>query len=234
MDKGSKKETRDSLSGLEEKYRTLLSDDYRSLAFVFLAQILYRKNELNKAMDVLIKGLRYHKQSVTGRFLLGKIYYDFWMIRQAKEELQAVIKLSPDNLAAGAMLVQMYRSEGDLDKSLDILKLLKGFHSNEEGITIEMKEILYQIENKERNFGTVNKEDVGGYRLPIKAEVYNEEVATVIMAELYISQGLYAKASWVLEQILKTDPNNVEATKKLAQARIGLVNQAAGFVALKN
>ena len=108
---GDNYSTEEELSKFEEKYARILTQDPSSVAFIFLAQVLYKQGKIDKAINVLINGLKYNKKSVTGRFLLGKIYYDRWLIERAKREFQTVVELAPDNLAACKMLVQILKSE---------------------------------------------------------------------------------------------------------------------------
>jgi len=95
---GDNHSTEDELVKFEEKYARILSQDPSSVTFIFLAQVLHKQGKVDKAIKVLINGLKYNRNSVTGRFLLGKIYYDRWLIEQAKREFHAVIGLAPDNL----------------------------------------------------------------------------------------------------------------------------------------
>src|SRR5271167_1940595 len=131
----------DELSRFEEKYARILLKDPSSVAFIFLAQVLHKRGKVDKAINVLINGLRYNKKSVTGRFLLGKIYYDRWLIEQAKREFRTVVQLAPDNLAACKMLAQIYKSEEAFEKSLEMLKTASAYHPHDETIHSEMKEI---------------------------------------------------------------------------------------------
>ena len=85
---GDNYSTEDDLVKFEEKYARILTQDPSSVAFIFLAQVLYKQGKIDKAINVLINGLKYNKKSVTGRFLLGKIYYDRWLIEQAKREFR--------------------------------------------------------------------------------------------------------------------------------------------------
>ncbi|MCZ6685883.1 MAG: tetratricopeptide repeat protein, partial [Candidatus Dadabacteria bacterium] len=92
------------LAELEKKYEDILSEDPESNTFSLLANVLYRQGKTDKAIGVLIRGLGYNKNNVTARFLLGKIYYERWMINQAKKEMEKVLQYSPQNLEAAKLL----------------------------------------------------------------------------------------------------------------------------------
>ncbi len=113
----------DDLLELERKYEEILSEHPESKSFSLLAQILYNQGKTDKAIGVLIRGLGYNKNNVTARFLLGKIYYERWMIDQARKEMEKVLENAPDNLEAAKLLSQIYRSEDKLEKALETLRV---------------------------------------------------------------------------------------------------------------
>lgn len=228
----------EELSKFEEKYEQILSRDPSSATFIFLAQVLYKQGKVDKAINVLIKGLRYNKKSITGRFLLGKIYYDRWMIEQAKKEFRTVAELAPDNLAACRMLVQIYRSEERHDKALELLRSVYAYHPQDTTIPLEIGELEDEIirkNNKEREFLTAKEgirssvESKSVDELISSVKSYDRELFTETMADIYIDQGLYEKACSVLESILDDEPGNITIKRKLEETRLYLINKTAGF-----
>ena len=236
---GDNHSTEDELVRFEEKYARILSEDPSSVTFIFLAQVLHKQGKVDKAIKVLINGLKYNRNSVTGRFLLGKIYYDRWLIEQAKREFNAVIELAPDNLAACKMLVQIHKSEEAYGKALALLKTSSTYHPNDASIACELMEIealLSSAEKKEKDFlnarDSIRKTFDGKSTEELESAVkqHDRELVTETIADIYIAQGLYEKACGVLEKLHENDPENVAVMKKLAQSRLYLVNKSAGFV----
>ena len=230
----------EDLAKFEEKYTRILTEDPTSVAFIFLAQVLYKQGKVDKAIKVLINGLKHNNKSVTGRFLLGKIYYDRWLIEQARREFQTVVELAPDNLAACKMLVQILRSEESYDKALDILRTTAAYHTHDASIMSEMREIetaLSKAEKKEREFRSAREgiktalESKSVDDLESSLVKYEKELLTETIADIYIAQGHVEKACTVLENMLETDPGNDAVRRKLAQSRLHLVNKSAGFLA---
>ena len=78
---------KNKLLDLEQKYESVLSIEPESNTFCLLADVQYRLGKVDKATGVLIRGLGNNKNNVTARFLLGKIYYERWLIDKAKKEL---------------------------------------------------------------------------------------------------------------------------------------------------
>lgn len=221
-----------------EKYEGILAKDPSSSAFVFLAQILYRQNELDRAVGVLMKGLGYNKNNITGRFLLGKIYYERWVIEPAKKELETVFGLAPDNLAASKILVQIYRSEERFEKALEVLRFVYEFYPSDAAIRSEIEELVEKIDNETKRYSGPppaweNFSAPGGTKKIGSAEssaaAPDTELFTETMADLYTKQGVYDRAFSVFEKILENDPGNVSVKKKYEEIRLNLINEAAGF-----
>jgi len=236
---GDNYSTEDDLVKFEEKYARILTQDPSSVAFIFLAQVLYKQGKIDKAINVLINGLKYNKKSVTGRFLLGKIYYDRWLIERAKREFQTVVELAPDNLAACKMLVQILKSEEAYGKALELLRTASAYHTHDVSIMSELREIeaslsLAKIKEKEFQFAREGiktaLESKSVEDLESSVVKYEKELLTETIADIYTAQGLYEKACKVLEAMLEKDPGNDAVRKKLAQSRLYLVNKSAGFL----
>lgn len=209
-----------------KKYEEILKNEPSSSSFLILAQILYKQNELERAIGVLINGLRYNKNNITGRFLLGKIYYERWMIEPAKKELEAVFELAPDNLAAGNMLEEIYRSEENYEKALEVLRFVYEFHPGDNSVVSRIEELSDEIKSRppERweNFSAPPEKNSSDENTDI-------ELNTQTIADIYIKQGDYKKGISVLEKILEKDPHNSEIRKKISDFRLEIINRAAGF-----
>ena len=221
------------LAELGEKYENILSEDPKSNTFSLLANVLYRQGKTDKAIGVLIRGLGYNKNNVTARFLLGKIYYERWMINQAKKEMEKVLQYSPQNLEAAKLLSQIYRSEDKCDEALQTLSVAYSFHSSDENVVVEMKEIKKEISKKEAKLSKQVFETPAGLRkikdMEIDDSSKNEEVYTETMANLYIEQGQYDKAREVLEKIFTNETERNLAIEKLEETKLNKMNLTAGL-----
>lgn len=221
------------LAELGKKYENILSKDPESNTFSLLANVLYRQGKTDKAIGVLIRGLGYNKNNVTARFLLGKIYYERWMINQAKKEMEKVLQYSPQNLEAAKLLSQIYRSEDKWDKALQTLSVAYSFHSSDENVVVEMKEIKKEISKKEAKLSKQVFETPSGSRkikgMEIDDSSKNEEVYTETMANLYIEQGQYDKAREVLEKIFTNETERNLAIEKLEETKLNKMNLTAGL-----
>jgi tetratricopeptide (TPR) repeat protein len=222
---------------LEEKYEELLLEDPSSPKFVFLAEILRKRGDLHRATEILIKGLRSNPDSITARSILGKIYYDRWMIDQAKNEMEKVIRVAPDNIDAAKMLIQIYRSEENYNKALETCYSSLVFNPEDYDLTKELKvlqkEAPHDVTRTTANETGQIANDILEFDARPEEEPPSdsviEELYTDSMANLYIDQGLYEKAIVVLEKLLAREPENNSVRSKLDVARSFLLSEHSGF-----
>ncbi len=216
---------------LERKYEEILSEHPESKSFSLLAQILYNQGKTDKAIGVLIRGLGYNKNNVTARFLLGKIYYERWMIDQARKEMEKVLENAPDNLEAAKLLSQIYRSEDKLEKALETLSVAYSFHSTEENVLHEIEKIKNEISKMKGQLSKQVFETPAGSRriMEIGDSANNKEVYTETMANLYIEQGQFDKARNILEKIFTSEKERDLAIEKLEKTKLNKINLSAGL-----
>ncbi len=224
----------EELNYLKEKYEKLLIENPSSAAFVFLAEILIKRSQFDRATDILVEGLRRNPDNVTAKFLLGKIHLDRGMISQAKKEMEEVLQFAPDNVAASKILIQIYRDEGEPHKALGVAQSISFYIPGDD----ELKSVIEELEREislaeERELtdesGSIDDQD-SEEPFPglLQAEIYTET-----MADLYMSQGFYADAAGVYEKLLERDRANDSLERKLERAKSYLLSEKAGFVGKK-
>jgi tetratricopeptide (TPR) repeat protein len=222
---------------LKDEYEELLSNDPSSPKFVFLAEILRNQGDLHRATETLIKGLRSNPDSIAARSILGKIYYDRWMIDQAKNEMEKVMRAAPDNIDAAKILIQIYKSEDNYDKALETCYSSLVFNPEDYELAKELKELKKAVAHDGTKIATTKPDlmvdnnlefDEGPEEEPPPDSVI-DGLYTEAMANLYIDQGLYEKAIVVLEKLLTREPENASIQRKLNLAKSYLLSQASGF-----
>jgi len=231
---GNEQTDKNKLLDLEQKYESVLSSEPGSNTFCLLADVQYRLGKVDKATGVLIRGLGNNKNNVTARFLLGKIYYERWLIDKAKKEVEKVLELAPDNLEAAKLLSQIYRSEDNLSKALETLEAAHVFHLEDaesvENINSIKKEITdMEIQSSRKAFETplesrkVNK-------IGTDDTSRSEELYTETMLNLYLQQGQYDKAIETIERLYENEEEKNAAIENLGKTKLNKMNAAAGFV----
>ena len=215
------------LENLENKYLKMLEDDPTSNCFVLLAEVLIKRKKIDEALKVLVNGLRHNKHNITARFLLGKIYFERWMIDSAKREFEKVIKMAPDNIAVSKILIQIYISEENFDAALNIANKLSFYHSENE----EIKAIIEQLNSGVHVKKPVFTDD-GNNAEAVQPTVYmtelssdeNETLATETLANLYFEQGHHARAIEILNKLLEQSPGNIDLMEKIEKIKKAEMN----------
>lgn len=230
-------QNRSELVKLKDKYEEIVLKDPSSPAFIFLAEILRKQGDLHRATEILIRGLRNHPEIITARMILGKIYYDRWMIDQAKNEMEKVIRAAPDNLEAAKMLIQIYRSEENYNEALEICYSALVFNPEDHELRKNMIEIEKDASHDGRKSRTTKTDQIVYDILEIDlnsegqpaSNLVIEELYTEAMANMYIDQGSYEKAITVLEKLIQREPENTLIRTKLNLSRSYLLTERSGF-----
>jgi len=222
--------SQEELKALKEKYEKLLAENPSSVAFVFLAEILIKSGEIERATDVLTQGLKHNPQNVTAKFILGKIYYDKGMIEQAKKAVEEIVQSAPDNVAASKILIQIYRTEGKPEKALEVAQSVSFFFPGDDEIRDVIEDLKKEIALAEEKEKAELSESIGEEEEKESfSEFFKAEIYTETMADLYMNQGLYEEAVRVFEKLMEFGKENQSIRMKLAQAKAYLLSEKAGF-----
>jgi tetratricopeptide (TPR) repeat protein len=222
-----KEVSQEELKALREKYENLLAENPSSGAFVFLAEVLIKCGEVERAVSVLTEGLKHNPQNVTAKFILGKILYDRGMVEQAKKEMEEIVQSAPDNVAASKILIQIYRMEGKPEKALDVAQSVSFFLPGDDEIREVVEGLKKEIAVAEERKKEELLESIGEQE--DESLLFESEIYTETMADLYMNQGLYEEAIRVFEKLLEIGREGQSIHTKLARARAYLLSEKAGF-----
>lgn len=209
------------LESLEKKYNKQLQNDPASNCFVLLAEVLIKLGKTDNALKVLVNGLRHNKHNITARFLLGKIYFERWLIDGAKKEFEKVIKLAPDNIAVSKILLQIYTSEGNEERVRDISKNILFFHPDNQ----ELKDFLDDLKSVSQ---VVELKDIVDEYSDFKSGVLNvneisssneEEIVSSTLAELYYEQGHYRDSLELYNKLLLNNPADQSIIERIEKIK---------------
>jgi tetratricopeptide (TPR) repeat protein len=95
------------------KYLAILSKDPGSMVFAPLTEAYRKAGNLDEAIAVAQDGLNIHPNYVSGMVALGRAYFDKGMISEAKETLDKVLVLAPDNIIAANILEEIKKKLAD-------------------------------------------------------------------------------------------------------------------------
>lgn len=231
------KRIKPELEPLKEKYQEILENDPNSPVFVMLGEILRKQGEVDRATEILVKGLRSNPRNLTARTILGMIYYDRWMIDQAKKQLEMVISDLPDDLSVSKILIQIYRSEGDLRKAFEMCNCSFVFHTDDSELRAIMSELSNELMLRDMNpnvsISTGTEENSfnshGEKHTDNLPNNINDEVYTETLANIYFHQGIYEKALKVYEKLCEQEPENNTIRGRLELSKAYLLSEKSGF-----
>jgi len=113
-----------SLSPIIVKYEKLLDEDPRSRSFAPLAEAYRQVGLLDKAFDVLKKGLRYNPEYLLGYLTLALCYFDKREYGLAYSTLKPLIAHNRDNLKLQRVFADCAKKTNNLEEALDSYKYL--------------------------------------------------------------------------------------------------------------
>jgi tetratricopeptide (TPR) repeat protein len=102
---------------IEELKRRVQSDP-ASIAFAALAEEYRRAGRFDEAIDTCTTGLVRHPSYLSAHVTLGRALIEVGRLPDAREELEYVLKLAPENLAAIRGLAEIHHRIGS-DEGLD-------------------------------------------------------------------------------------------------------------------
>jgi tetratricopeptide (TPR) repeat protein len=96
-----------------EELRRRVQKDPTSIAFAQLAEECRRVGDYQEAVNVCRSGLACHPTYLSARVTLGRALMELDELNDAQAELEAVLGLAPDNLAAIRALAEIHQRRGE-------------------------------------------------------------------------------------------------------------------------
>lgn len=167
--------------------------------FLGLAKYYRKKGLYKEALYTCDQALFHYGESSTARLIKAQCYFSLRQYAKSLSGLRKALEKEPKNLEA-------------LDLSMEIHKKL--------GQKKSISRIMERISKvRSKNISNSNKKDA------VEEEPCEQEkdspfeidfvFATKTVAELYLRQGLKEKAKFVIEAMLKRDPNDAWTKEKL-------------------
>jgi tetratricopeptide (TPR) repeat protein len=104
--------------GRLEDLRRRVQHDPSSIAFAQLAEEYRRDGQLQEAVDVCRAGLAIHPTYLSARVTLGRALLELHHLDEAQAELDKVLTVAPENLAAIRGLAEINHRRGALPEAL--------------------------------------------------------------------------------------------------------------------
>ena len=115
-----------------QHFERILRDNPKSRAFAPLAEA-YRKNgQLEKALEVALKGVEANSDYQGGKVALSRVLVDLNQIKEAKKNLEEVVKVEPDNILALRILGKVCIQLKDYQKAIEVYTCIKAFQPEDQ------------------------------------------------------------------------------------------------------
>lgn len=228
-------------------YTELLAADPSSNIFVSLSEAYRKMGLLDDAYQVVTKGLVSQPDSAPGHVVLARILCQRDNLSGSIESFLRALELEPDNLAALVGCSRVYLLRQQFSEARQMLtharelspadpvinKLLLGLPEPE--IIAESVESSTLCEEPQRESqpliesALVANDDLSAASSRDDEEDAPDEstsapaLETVTLAELYVQQGLSAKATQIYRNLLLRDPDNLDLRRRIRE----LENSAA-------
>jgi len=95
------------------KYLAILSKDPGSMVFAPLAEAYRKAGMLDEAIATAEEGVKLHPDYLSGMVALGKAYFEKGLLAEARENLEKVLVIAPDNIIAANILEEIKKKSAD-------------------------------------------------------------------------------------------------------------------------
>jgi pentatricopeptide repeat protein len=221
-----------SIEALKQK----MGRDPFSRAFLQLAEEYRKEGQYAEAVRVCQEGLARHPTYHTARILLGRTYLEAGDLEEARRSLSEVLELAPENHLAAKLLAEVQRKMGDSRGAAETYRAMLRHYPGDREVEALLQDLL-----KAGAAGPAEAAGAaaagGGARsrregppaaspdAPAVAGAPEEPpdaLQTNTLAELYLRQGLVEKALEVYREMLRVDPENARARRRLQELIGGL------------
>lgn len=105
------------------EYMRRYQEDPTSRVFAPLAEAYRRLGRLDEAIDICLEGIKHHPDFPGGRVALARCFLDKKRFAKAKDELEVVVGISPDNILAQRLLGDCYFNLKEIPRALHCYKI---------------------------------------------------------------------------------------------------------------
>jgi tetratricopeptide (TPR) repeat protein len=168
----------------------------------------YRKNgDVDKAIEILDRGLEKMPQYASAHVILGKCYYDKGATERSKAEFRRVLELDGENLVALKFMGDILLAEDKRSEAAEFYRRILSIDATNAEVARALKEMEASFIVKE-----IDLADAKAMR-----DERPRELATMTLAGIYAAQGYYNKALHIYLDVLEREPGNNEAKEMVAK-----------------
>jgi len=107
-----------------KKFEEILRNNPRAYSFAPLADLYRRLGLLDEALEIARRGCLIHPAFVAGQMALARVCLDKSLTSDARTALENVVSITPENLQAQRLLVDLLRSSGNITAAENCLQII--------------------------------------------------------------------------------------------------------------
>jgi len=127
------------------EYMRRYQEDPTSRVFAPLAEAYRRLGRLDEAIDICLEGLKHHPDFPGGRVALARCFLDKKKYAKAKDELERVIGVSPDNILAQRLLGDCLFNLDEKSRALHCYKIASVLAPDDVGLQDKVHRLEQQM-----------------------------------------------------------------------------------------
>lgn len=193
----------DELHNLIERYNRARD----SRLFAPLADAYRKSGDVDKAIEILDRGLEKMPHYASAHVILGKCYYDKGATERSKAEFRRVLELDGENLVALKFMGDILLAEDKRAEAAEFYRRILSIDATNTEVARALKEMEASFVVKE-----IDLADAKAMR-----DERPRELATMTLAGIYAAQGYYNKALRIYHDVLDREPGNMEAKEMVAK-----------------
>lgn len=233
---------------LEEIRRLVESGekDPRTHTFARLAELYQKTSQLDRALEVIEKGLEQHPHYLNARLVHASVLRELDRLPEARRTLERVLQIDSGNIVARTVLIEIGSDGTTLQTDAAPTEMLRP-HNTDASRWLEAFDVDWRktSTDDDRHTDVRDRVDEGGIedeRDDTKAVSGGDEetrtthregvqsslvsagstdtvLDTATLASLYVEQGFFAEAIKVYERLLSRSPHNSKLAADLEHAR---------------
>ncbi|NIQ93982.1 MAG: tetratricopeptide repeat protein [Desulfuromonadales bacterium] len=213
--------TQISLAKVAEYVETLTRDP-KSKVFVPLGEIYRQSGMVDEAQAVVLKGLKQNPDYGLGYIALGRVLLAKDLPEKAEKAYRKALRFEPENLSALKGLLRLLWNRGDTEGAGEMAETLVRVKPGDPDAEKVLKSLAGRSEKQTGAGASAGKEKTAAGAEKAEGD---EPIQTATLADIYVRQGLYAKALNLYRQILASNPQNQEIKRKAQAAQKRLDEQ---------
>ncbi len=208
-----------NLIGKISSYLQIVSKDPHSTAFVPLAEAYRQIGLLDDALEAARRGTSMLPHFSPGFATLGRILGQMGQIDEAMNAYAKALSIDRQGQSALVGLARLHLVRGERDEARNILREAAEYHPQDE--MIENMLVALDLPRPWSRQQPVEEPAPAGGEVAEAAlpadQPGGEPIPTATLAEIYVKQGLTEQAIRVYTEILRLEPHNATAARRLQE-----------------